>query len=278
VSSRRPVGGGEAAALGRAGAEGDRVAGAVAGAEAGNVSGVEAGNVSGVEAGTVAPGRTAESRPPGGEAGADAPGDGGRPTAALAEASPPAWERLSFRHGEPIILFRPRYDAMRHPRTGDVLTRLVLETRDWVNVVARTADGRYVLVRQYRFGTGTVTTEIPGGVVDPGETPRGAAERELREETGYTTDRWSPLGSVEPNPAFHDNRCHHFLAEDVRLTHPQALDGGEDIAVLTVTGAELVDLVRGGAIAHSLVIAALARVLDLRSDGDRAPQSALGDG
>jgi ADP-ribose pyrophosphatase len=182
---------------------------------------------------------------------------------------PTSWERVSSEHGAPLILFRPRYDRVRHPRTGAILTRLVLETPDWVNVVARTPAGRIVVVRQYRFGSGEVTIEIPGGVVDPGEAPLETAERELREETGYTSARWTDLGSVQPNPAFHDNRCHHFLAEGAIQTHAQALDAGEDIVVGTLTTDEVRDLITRGEITHSLVITALSRVLDLRLTAHR---------
>ena len=158
---------------------------------------------------------------------------------------------------------RARFDTMEHPRTGKRLRRLVLETPDWINVVARTEDGRLVLVRQFRFGADEVTTEIPGGVVDPGETPEDAARRELREETGYTGGRWSPLGSVDPNPAFQDNRCHHWLAEGVRRTREPAPDPGEDIEVALLEADEVRAAIADGRIRHSLVICALSRVMDL---------------
>jgi ADP-ribose pyrophosphatase len=144
------------------------------------------------------------------------------------------------------------------------MERLVLETRDWVNVVALTPHEELVVVRQYRFGTQSVTVEIPGGVIDRGEKPLDAARRELREETGYTSDDWTALGSVTPNPAFHDNRCHHFLARSAQRTHGQELDQGEDIVVEILPLERVRELARNGEIHHALVLSALGRVLDLR--------------
>jgi 8-oxo-dGTP pyrophosphatase MutT (NUDIX family) len=163
-----------------------------------------------------------------------------------------------------MVLFKPRYDRMRNPRSGAVLERLVLETPDWVNVVALTRGRDLVCVRQFRFGTGEVELEIPSGIVDPGEGHDEAARRELREETGYTAGRWRYLGAVAPNPAFQDNRCHHWLAEQAECTDAPALDVGEDIAVELLPLAAVPALVADGRIRHSLVVSALARVLDLR--------------
>lgn len=175
------------------------------------------------------------------------------------------WELLESRPLPPMILFRPRWDLLRNPRTGQALERLVLETPAWVNVVALTEELRLVVVRQYRFGTRSVTTEIPGGLVELGEEHGAAARRELREETGYSAERWTYLGAVEPNPAFQDNLCHHWLAEDARLTHPQDLDGGEDIEVATLALDQVRRAILAGEIRHALVLTALTRILDLRS-------------
>ncbi len=179
-------------------------------------------------------------------------------------AGPRPWKKLESRRGDPLILFRPRFDVFEHPKSEQRFQRLVLETPDWVNVVALTADRRLVVVRQFRFGAGAVTLEIPGGMVDRGEAHRAAAERELVEETGFTAPRWSYLGCVEPNPAFHDNLCHHWLAEDAERTHEQGLDTGEDIEIDTLDLDDVRRRIERGEIRHSLVLTALARVIDLR--------------
>jgi ADP-ribose pyrophosphatase len=180
-------------------------------------------------------------------------------------SDPAPWKRVGSERGPDLLVARARFDALVNPRTGATLRRTVLETADWVNVVALTPERRLVVVKQFRFGSGTVTTEIPGGVVDRGEEPLEAAIRELREETGHTAERWSPLGVVEPNPAFHTNLCHHFLAEGARRSHELELDPGEDIVVETLDLEEVARRIRAGEIRHSLVVAALARVLDLRA-------------
>jgi ADP-ribose pyrophosphatase len=117
-----------------------------------------------------------------------------------------------------LILFEKRIDRVRNPRNGKVFERLVLESSDWVNVVALDEQRRSVMIRQYRFGVGYTILETPGGMVDPGEDSKTAAVRELLEETGYESDKWTYLGAVEPNPAFRDHLCHHWLAEDAERT------------------------------------------------------------
>lgn len=174
------------------------------------------------------------------------------------------WKHLDSKSGPSLIIFKSRYDQVENPRTGETFSRLVLETPSWVNVLALTEDQQIVLVRQYRFGTRSFTLEIPGGVVERGEDPVRAAERELLEETGYTAQSFRSLGAVEPNPAFHDNLCFHVLATGARRVKDQSLDDGEDIEVLLRPLVSLRDAVLSGEIRHALVISALSRLVDLR--------------
>lgn len=133
----------------------------------------------------------------------------------------------------------------------------VLEYPDWVNVIARTRDGLFVMVRQYRHGLGDVFTELCAGVMEPGETPEQAARRELAEETGYTGGRWTLLNVISANPSTTNNLTHCFLAEDVELTDGQHLDANEDIAVDLLTRDELYALLCSDGMKQALMAAPL---------------------
>ena len=174
------------------------------------------------------------------------------------------WDLLESRYEDAgLILFEKRIDRLRNPRNDNVFERLVLESADWVNVVALDEQRRSVMIRQYRFGVGYTTLETPGGMVDPGEDSRTAAARELLEETGYESDNWTYLGAVEPNPAFHNHLCHHWLAEDVERTCEQDVGAGEMIAVELMTQQAVRDAVVSGELKHALALSALSRVFQI---------------
>ena len=173
------------------------------------------------------------------------------------------WKLLRSEEGDELPIFKVRYDWMENPRNGATLKAVVLDVPDWVTIAAVTPDNRIVVVRQYRFGAAEFTTELTAGLVNPGEPHRDAALRELREETGYTSDDWVYLGWVQPNPAYQNNRLHQWLARGVRQTEPCQLDEGEDIEVSQHSMDEIRRDVAEGRFRNSLALLSLSRITNL---------------
>jgi len=174
--------------------------------------------------------------------------------------APRLWDIVSSTRDRSYRIFDLRTDRARSPRTGQEYDFYVLETAPWVNVIPLTAAREVVMIEQYRHGTREVTLEIPGGLIEPGDSPAEAARRELREETGYAGGELIDLGFVHPNPAIQNNRCHTFLAEGVTRAGGQEMDEKEDIEVLLVPLADIPRLIREGRISHALVIVAFYRL------------------
>jgi len=154
-------------------------------------------------------------------------------------------------------LFRLEVHQRTEDTTGRTGTFFVLDAPDWINVVAITTEGKFILVEQFRHGTESNEIEIVGGLIETSEDPKEAALRELREETGYVpspTSRIELIGTVHPNPAFLTNRCFTYLVTDCTKEYEQSLDEHERIHVSEVTEAEFAAMIKSGAIDHSLVL------------------------
>jgi len=170
------------------------------------------------------------------------------------------WQRVFERSLQRTRIFELRSERFVSPRTQQAVDAVVAEALDWVNVVALTPDQQLVMVRQFRFGADEVTLEIPGGMVDPGEAPVQAAQRELREETGYQASRWTSLGFTSPNPAFIRNRLHCFLAEGCERVGDQQQDAGEHIEVELHPASAIEAMIASGQVQHALVEVAFLKL------------------
>lgn len=129
-------------------------------------------------------------------------------------------------------------------------------------VVAIMADKRVLLKSEYRYSQQEELIEIPAGVFDPGESdPLAVAKRELLEETGYSSERWTYLGPTVESSSKLTGKMHLFLATDCICVSEQHLDVNEDLKVFSVTLEEAVEMVMRGEIccnssAHAILMAA----------------------
>jgi 8-oxo-dGTP pyrophosphatase MutT (NUDIX family) len=174
--------------------------------------------------------------------------------------SNPIWFIEKSEPGADLKLFQARFDYIRNPRNGITEKKVILSGGNAVNVIALTSENEVVMVRQYRFGTSSFTLELPGGLIDPDESPIHAAKRELAEETGFTTsENLISLGKIGQNPVFMESYVHHFFAPNVVLTNAQKLDDGENIEIILIPLEELKTKWKKGEIEHPHSVNGLLR-------------------
>tara|TARA_B100000674_G_scaffold44101_1_gene30619 strand:+ start:7125 stop:7673 length:549 start_codon:yes stop_codon:yes gene_type:complete len=133
----------------------------------------------------------------------------------------------------------------------------IFDSADWINILPITKKNEVIFVEQYRAGTDSITLELPGGMIDSGETVLKSAKRELFEETGYKSKSWKKLGFVHPNPAILNNSCHTYLAEDVECISTPQNSGSEFTKVKSIHLDKLEELIINKKITHGLVINAI---------------------
>ena len=168
------------------------------------------------------------------------------------------WDKISSQPLADYRIFRLRTDRAISPRTRQPHDFIVIDSVNWVNVIATTPDDQLVMIEQYRHGSGTVELEIPGGMMDSHDrSPEAAGIRELREETGYAGENPRIIGEIFPNPAIMSNTCFTILIENCRCIHPVEFDHGEDLITRLVPIPEIPGLVAVGKIKHSLVVVGL---------------------
>ncbi|KZL50457.1 NUDIX hydrolase [Nodularia spumigena CENA596] len=99
-----------------------------------------------------------------------------------------------------------------------------------------TAEGKLVLVRQYRFAIQGRILEFPAGTVEITEDPLQTIQREIEEETGYTSQKWDKLGEFFLAPGYSDEIIYAFLAKDLqKLETPPKQDDDEDMETVLMT-------------------------------------------
>ncbi len=160
-------------------------------------------------------------------------------------------------------LYKTQYGNLRTDKcllpSGLVIEEYhVNEYVDWVNCVAVTPNREIVLERQYRHGAGGFFLETPAGALKPDEPPDIAIARELREETGYTSQN-PPilLSSLYANPTTSNNRVHTYLLTDVTCTQATEFDVSEDIEVVLLSVGEVDQAIANGRINQLFTVCAI---------------------
>ncbi len=173
------------------------------------------------------------------------------------DAGPSRWEKLEKTSLARTRIFDLDHIHYHHPQRDTDRDFVVIQSPDWVNVLALTPEHQLVLVRQFRFGINDFALEIPGGMIDVDESPLNGGVRELMEETGFRGSDPQLLGTVRPNPAIQSNHCHVVLVTDAGPVGPPAWDTDEEIEVSLRPVDEVLEMARNGGIFHSLVLNAL---------------------
>lgn len=174
------------------------------------------------------------------------------------------WETLSSEY----LFRRPwltaRRDVVRLPNGTVYDEYYVLEYPTWINVIAITPEGKFVMVKQYRHGLGIVATELCAGVAEPGETPLEAAQRELLEETGFGGGEWELSMVISANPSSQNNLSYCFIAHGVEKISGQHLDATEDIKVEILTEDEVREMLMQDEMKQALMAAPLWKYFALK--------------
>jgi 8-oxo-dGTP pyrophosphatase MutT (NUDIX family) len=189
----------------------------------------------------------------------------------------PRWQRLASETILKTPIFSFRVDRCKTSSGREMPRYYLLDFPDWVQVVATDTSQNIILVRQYRYPADISFLELPGGSLDPQpvssapsnggpgggpstEDPLSGAQRELLEETGYSSDDWHSFGFHYPNPAMQTNRCHVFWAKNCVKTAELSLDPFEELEPVIMPLAEFKAHLRSSAPKHALMLASFAMV------------------
>ena len=157
-----------------------------------------------------------------------------------------------------------RRDTVRLPNGKINPEFYILEYPDWVNVIAITKEGKFVMVEQYRHGLQNIYKELVAGVIEEGEEPLEAAKRELAEEAGYGKGDWELLSVISQNPSTTTNLTHCFLAKNVEVIGSQTLDDTEDIGIVLLSEDEVKEMLMSDEMKQALMAAPLWKYFYLK--------------
>jgi ADP-ribose pyrophosphatase len=126
-----------------------------------------------------------------------------------------------------------------------------------VVIIPLLSDRRLVTIRQYRRVIGQWLVEFPAGTLEKGEDPRECAERELKEETGYSAGKMTLLAQLYTSPGYSTEKLYFFLAEELKKGEMQP-EPDELIRIEERSLGELEEMARRGELVDMKTVAGLA--------------------
>lgn len=145
-------------------------------------------------------------------------------------------------------------DEVELPNGHVIKDYYVLETKPCVLIFAITPSNNILLVKQYRHVLGKTVLELPSGFVEDGSTVEETVEKEILEETGYTTERLEKLAELDRNSARERTKLYVFKAY-LKDRVQQNLEISEDIEILQVSNEKFITMILNGEITGVEVIA-----------------------
>lgn len=157
--------------------------------------------------------------------------------------------------GKVISLKLDTYEIAGRAKTFEIVKHV-----EAVVIVPIAADGRILLIQQWRRAVEEITIELPAGTIEKGEDPIDCAKRELQEETGFSAKKIKPLGGFYSAPGFCNEYLHLFLAQDLHLD-PLPADDDEMIDLLPVSAKEATRLIHENQIRDAKTVAGILRYI-----------------
>lgn len=172
------------------------------------------------------------------------------------------WTILSGRevYRDPFVALRR--DEVLKP-DGSPGSHVVVQIKSGVSVVALDDAGNVWLTREFHYAVGAYGLEVVSGGVDPGESPREAAEREVQEELGVRAAQWTDLGVCDPFTTIVASPVNLYLAEGLTAAE-QHLEGSETISIVRVPLDEAVQMALDGRITQAPSVIALMKTAWLK--------------